>query len=143
MDELKHSIALHIMIHGGPSAQLAAFLVKLVDLVDDANAERKSTEATLLASVIAEAVAIHVERFVLAQLEQVGNLTDADLVSRIRQRADGILMTIGVGKRHKENQDKIAVKNAMLSAAAAALRELSLLTKKEYPAFTDCQGNQL
>ena len=33
--ELKHSIRIHVLIMAGPSQQLCAFLVKVIDLVED------------------------------------------------------------------------------------------------------------
>lgn len=133
MQELKHSIQTHLTICGGPTPQLAVFLIKIVDLVEDEDAERKRIETNALAYAIAESVALHIQR-------HVDGIEDKHktnpLYQRVKQRADNILITMG---QCRSAADKTAAKNAVLAAAAATIAELELLTGKKYPSLTNSE----
>lgn len=137
--ELKHSIEVHTMIHGGPTPQLAVFLLKVIDLIEDTDIERRDAETLSLAFIIIEAVAVHVQKH-LDEKEQEAKKGEHEFPAEISQKNGDILVAVG---RTRHMDDKLEAKTTVLKAIAVALRSLSSYTKANYPAITDSHKRQL
>lgn len=135
MDELKHSVRMHMLIFGGPSTQLAVFLIKLIDVMEDQDEDRRHTETLGLAYAIVEAIAIYVQKTIdnRYMMQQKAN---NPLPERIKQSGDDILITMGKFR----NRDKVQAKDAVLAQVALALDELGKFTKTQYPTLVSSQG---
>ena len=139
IDELKHSIKAHLLINGGPSQQLCAFLVKVIDLVEDDHADRKKNETISLAFNIIEAVGLHVQQAIDAR-HQVSVKSNVEMPDNIRKHSDEILIAIGKARGF---EDKSKAKTCILSAVGKALDALGTFTKAVYPTLFDIEGNKL
>lgn len=139
VNELKHSIKAHLLINGGPSQQLCAFLVKVIDLVEDDNQGRKKEETKALAFNIIEAVGLHVQQAIDAR-HQVAQKSNVGMPDNIRKHSDEILIAIGKARGF---DDKSKAKTCILSAVGKALDALGTFTKAVYPTLFDIDGNKL
>jgi hypothetical protein len=137
--ELKHSIRIHLLIMAGPSQQLCAFLVKLIDLVEDIDIPRRKTEALQLAFSITEAIALHVQQAIDAR-DRLSKQTDQNMPESVRRHADEIMIAVGKARGHT---NKIEAKNSILVAVGKALDALESFTKGVYPTIFDSAGNRL
>lgn len=139
LEELKHSIRIHLMVMGGATSQLAVFLVKLIDLIEDADPVRKNEETAKLAFALVEATALHVQQSVDARAAQAITRRQPFPTS-LQAKSDNLLIIIG---KSRGLPDKIVAKNAVLKEVAETLRALSNYTKARYPDMTDVSGNIL
>jgi hypothetical protein len=139
LEELKHSIKIHLIIMNGPSAQLAVFLVKLIDFLEDIDPHRRQAEMGKLAFAVVEAVALHVQQSIDTRAQQAqakGN----EFPNQIQAKSDNLLIIVG---KSRNLPDKILAKNAVLKEIAEALRALTTYTKVKYPEIADRAGNIL
>ncbi len=139
LEELKHSIRTHLAIMQGPSPQLAVFLVKLVDFIEDTDDTRRKSEMSKLSFSIVEAVALFVQQSIDQRAIQAA-AKGHQFPPTIQIKGDNLLVMIG---KARQLPDKIAAKNALLKEIAEALRSLSTYTKARYPDMTDVAGNIL
>lgn len=139
LNELKHSVQLHVTLMNGPSQQLAAFLLKVIDFVEDHDEKRRDSEIGKLAYIIVESLAVFVQRSI-DDRAQKAEAQDIKFPPRIKQAGDNLLVVIGKSRSH---DDKIGAKNVVLRAIADALRELATFTKADYPTITDSQRREL
>lgn len=137
--ELKHSIRIHLLIMAGPSQQLCAFLVKVIDLVEDTDIPRRQAETLQLSFNITEAIAIHVQQAIDAR-DKVSKQKGNPMPENIRKHADEIMIAVGRARSH---MDKVEAKNSVLQAVAKALDALGSFTKAVYPTLFDSAGNKL
>lgn len=139
LEELKHSIRMHLLIMQGPTPQLAVFAVKLIDFLEDDDVGRKNAEMAKLSFVIVEALVIHIQQSIDAKAQQAvikGHI----FPPHIQHRSDNLLVVLG---KSRGLPDKIIAKNALLWEMAEALRSLSDYTRAKYPTLTDISGNPL
>jgi len=132
--ELKHSVKMHLLIMSGPSQQLSAFLLKLIDFLTDDDENRVVTEMNQLSLSIVEALALHVHTHI--DKHQLGD----KIPQPMRTRADEIIVTIG---KVRSLEDKISSKYVILRAVATVLKQFGEFTHSNYPKMTDLQGNVL
>ena len=140
INELKHSIKAHLLINGGPSQQLCAFLVKVIDLVEDNDQNRKKAETIGLAFNIVESVGLHVQQAIDARHKTSKMKGDGLMPEAIRKHSDNILVAIGQARGF---DDKSKGKTAILAAVGKALEALGSYTKAVYPTLFDIEGNKL
>ena len=133
--ELKHSIRTHLVVMGGPTPQLAVFLTKIIDFLEDKNVERYCVEMARLSLVIVEAVALHVQQSIDARAAK-----DPNFPSSIRNKSDNLLVIVG---KSRGLEDKMVAKGAILKEVAETLRALSTYTKSKYPSITTADGKLL
>ncbi len=139
LKELKHSIRTHLMIMAGPSQQLCAYLTKLLDFFEDADAERRNKESNALSFAIIEGVALFVQNSIDERGEKAKALGQ-EFPQSIRKASDNIMILVG---QSRSLEDKIVAKYAVLRAMAEALRALSSFTKAAYPELFDSAGHPL
>lgn len=139
IEELKHSIRIHLLIMAGPSQQLCAFLVKTIDLIEDDDKKRRDQETLQLSFNIIEAVAIHVQQAIDARAK-VAKEKNNIMPENVRAHSDQILIALGNARGHA---DKSAAKTAVLSSIGKALDALSTFTGAVYPTIFDIDGNRL
>lgn len=139
LEELKHSIRIHLLINQGPTPQLAVFLVKLVDFLEDPDPTRKKTEMGRLVFSLVESVAIHIQQSIDARAQQAA-AKGHQFPKHIQDKSDHLLVVLG---KSRGLPDKLAAKSALLKEIAEALRSLSTYTKARYPDITDIAGNIL
>jgi hypothetical protein len=139
MQELKHSIEMHTMIMAGPTPELAVFLLKAIDFMEDEDADRRNKEITHLAFILIEGLGIHVQKHIDKKQEE-SKTKNIEFPDSLAQKNGEILVMIGK-TRHME--DKVEAKNMVLTSIADALRELSVFTKSNYPTITNSHRKQL
>lgn len=139
LNELKHSIRTHLLIMAGPTQQLCAFLIKVVDFMEDTDAERKLTEMEALSFNIIEGMALYVQRSIDERVEKA-KAAGTPFPDAVQQASDEIIVMVGKTRNHV---DKNQAKYAVLQTVGAALKTLGGVTKVQYPQFTDCSGNVL
>jgi hypothetical protein len=137
--ELKHSIRTHLLIMAGPSQQLCAFLVKVIDLVEDEDLPRRKAETLQLAFNITEAIALHVQQAIDAR-NRVSKEAGNPMPENVRRHADEIMVAVGKARSHP---NKIEAKNSILAAIGKGLDSLGTFTKAVYPTIFDSAGNKL
>ena len=133
--EFKHSVRMHLNIMGGPSQQLSVFLLKLIDIIEDSDINRRNKDLCNLSFCIVEGLALYIQRFIDTHAEKLDNHNNS-----LRQASDNILIMVG---KTRSLDDKISSKYAILKVLSDALRVLSTYTKATYPSFTDLDGNVL
>lgn len=139
LEELKHSIRMHLVIMQGPTPQLAVFLIKIIDFLEDNDNVRRREEMAKLAFAIVEAIAIHVQQSIDGRAQQAA-AKGQQFPTGIQHKSDNLLVVVG---KSRSLPDKITAKNALLRETAEALRSLSTFTKAKYPDLTDSAGNIL
>lgn len=137
--ELKHAIRFHLEIMTQPTAQLGAYLVKLVDFFEDEDSTRLQNEITLLAYAITEATAVYVHKALDERKERAEKQSE-NWPDEIQSASGNILVAIGLSK---SINDKAAARLTVLKAVAEALKSLGKHTKADYPKITDADGNVL
>jgi hypothetical protein len=137
--ELKHSIRIHLLIMAGPSQQLCAFLVKVIDLVEDEDIPRRKTETLQLAFNVTEAIALHVQQAIDAR-NKMSKDKGNPMPENVRRHADEIMVTVGQARSHP---NKLEAKNSILAAVGKGLDALETFTKAVYPTIFDSAGNKL
>jgi len=128
--ELKHSVNLHVNLCNGPTAELAMFMIKVVDFLEDNDKDRVELEIKQLAYLIIESLGVFLQRHIDKKLQNVENPPQSLL-----DASSNILVVIG---KQKHNKDFLANKGLVLAAMAESLRELSKFTNSQYPPITDC-----
>lgn len=139
LNEFKHSVRTHLVIMAGPSQQLSAFLLKVIDFFDDPNEEHRNQEMLALSFTIIEGIALYVQRSIDERIEKAKTVGQ-EFSSNVQTASNNILIMVG---QSRGLDDKIAAKNALLKSVADALRELSSLTKTTYPEIVDSAGKVL
>jgi hypothetical protein len=139
LDNLKHSIRTHLAIMQGPTPQLSAYLIKLIDLMEDTDQVRKASELDLLSFVLIEAVALYVHQSVNARAAQT-KAKGRDFPASVVTSGDNLLVMVG---KCRSLPDKLVAKLALCRAVAETLRSLSTFTNAKYPDITDINGNIL
>ena len=139
IEELKHSIRIHLLIMAGPSQQLCAFLIKVIDLVEDEDLPRRKAETLGLAFNIVEAIAIHTQQAIDAR-NVVSKEKNAPMPASVRQHADEIMIVVGKARSHP---DKVEAKNSVLAVVGKALDALGSFTGAIYPTIFDSARNKL
>lgn len=137
LDELKHSINLHWTVLGGPTPQLAAFMVKVLDFLEDPDKHQR--DMSVLSYSIAEAVALYVQRSVDDRAARAEN-QGITFPQQVKKQGDNILILMG---RVRSQEDKAEAKLVLLRGVADALRSLATFTKAVYPAIIDARGQKL
>lgn len=139
LEELKHSVHMHVALMNGPSQQLAAFLVKVLDFLEDPDEDRCNSEMAELAFIIVESLAVFVQQSIDDRARKATS-QGTEFPTRIKQAGDNLLIVVGQTRGH---ENKIEAKNVVLRTIASALRELSTFTKAKYPTITDNQRREL
>jgi len=137
--ELKHSIRIHLLIMAGPSQQLCAFLVKVIDLVEDTDIKRRKAETLQLSFCIIEAIAVHTQKAIDARYE-VSKKKSATMPESVRIYSDEIMIMVG---KARSFDDKVAAKNSVLQIIAKAFDALGTFSKCTYPTLFDSSGTKL
>lgn len=137
--ELKHSVKTHLLIMAGPSQQLCAFLLKVIDFLDDPDLTRVKEEIINLSYLIIEGLALYLNRVVQDKLDKAKSNKE-DVPHNLIQSADNLLIVVG---KSRNIEDKISAKNALLTCMADLLRQLEAYTKSKYVTLADSRGNKL
>jgi len=149
--ELKHSVYTHVTLQAGPSPQLSAFLVKLLDTTDDlcgiidgkqdreVALKRINEECALLAFHVIEALAVWLQR-VVDDRKAKARSRGENFPENVQHCSDGLMVLVG---RTRSFPDKLAAKNAVLRGIAEVLRALQTYTKSTYPEIRDVKNNLL
>jgi len=136
--ELKHSIMTHLVIMGGPSQQLCAFLVKTIDFIEDSDDRRRSDEIMLLAYSIAEAIAVRIVQSIEAKVSKaerdIKNIPD-----QVWSSVNAILNKID---ETRQMQDKCSAKALLLETVGHELDALGWLIGV-YPTIYNDKGQKL
>jgi hypothetical protein len=152
LEELKHSIRLHLLLQAGPTPQLCVFLVKVFDFIDDlykvlalADGHREellekiAKEMDVVSFSIVETIALFVQRSIDDRMTKAASQGQTAPES-VRRHGDEIFMTLG---KCRGLPDKIAAKNMLLKGVAEALRALATFTKASYPEIRDSKDTVL
>ena len=137
--ELKHSVRIHILLHAGPSPQLAAFLVKTIDFLEDKDPIQRKQEMLDLAFNMIEAIAVYTQRTFDDRIQK-GAKQGREASSELKARGDNILVVLG---KSRSLPDRIAAKNAVLRVTAEAMDALGVFMQATYPTLHDSVGNPL
>ena len=136
LDELKHSIRMHLLVMQGPSQQLCAMLLKMPDIMGDEDTTRRDKEALELAFVIVEGLALYVQRYIDDKASHASN-NNMEFPKNAKLAGDNILVAVGM---FRNNEDKVQSKNAVLRSVSEALKALSASTNNTYPEIYDSNG---
>lgn len=136
LEELKHSIRLHALMMNGPSQTLCAYLIKLIDILEDSDVERRNKELNILSYSIVEGMALFVQSSVDQRIEKA-KASGIAVQDSVRISSDAIIIAIG---QSRGLADKIQAKSNVLKVVSDALKALSVLTKAVYPEITDVNG---
>lgn len=123
----------------GPTPQLAVFGVKLIDLLEDDDKDRRESETAKLSLSIIESLVLHIQQSIDIKAQQAVN-KGHDFPKNIRDCSDNLLVILG---KSRGFDDKGLAKQTLLKSMAEALRSLSSYTKATYPAIVDANGNTL
>ncbi len=130
--ELKHSIHMHLVVMAGPTQQLCAMLLKIIDFIEDSDGDRRNKEVLELSYNIVEGLALYVQRSIDERADKA-----KDFPAHVRLISDNILVTVG---KTRGLDNHVVAKNAVLSAVANALRGLGTFTKAKYPDIINSAG---
>ena len=139
VEELKHAIRTHVVLMNGVSDQLGAYLLKLIDFLTDNNEERRIKEIAQLAYNISEAASLYVSGIIDSHINRF-ETERRSISDNLKRQNDQVLVEIG---KWRSSQDKIAAKNAVLSAMAKALNLFSIETGSQYPQLLGVDGSPL
>lgn len=123
LEELKHSMLLHMQIAGGYTDSLAKCSLKLIDIIEDSDSNHAADELEALAYILAK-----------------------DLYESVKDRCtkypelNSLIAALDLGESADQN---IENKNKHLKAVAILFRELGKYTGHEYPSITDANGDTL
>jgi hypothetical protein len=131
ISELKHSIIASVAICDGPTAQLALFLTKLIDFLEDTDIDRNTPEIEQLAYEIIVGVATYTHRHYVMLLKNPHKQT-------ISQAVDNILIAV----QQSRKTDYISGKELVLQSIAIASKELAPITKRNLK-ITNNKGVEL
>lgn len=133
LDELKHSVRVYLLITRSPSPQLATFLLKVLDFVDDPDPARRDAEIAKLSLHIAVGTVFIVHKM----MEHVMESTKDD---SLRVQSDELLVAVA---KTRQIDDPIVAKSVLLVQLAAAMRILGGKAKVNLPSILDCDGKPL
>lgn len=133
--EVKNSIRNHMVIAGGPSAQLAVLLTKLIDVME---CEERDSELNKLAFHITESIAVSLCRAFSETLE--ASKSGFGLHESILAKRDELLVAI---ESSRKNTDYIVAKHELLKIMATFLKTANIHSSSRYPALIDADGNEL
>lgn len=136
--ELKHSIMTHLVIMGGPSQQLCAFLVKTIDFIEDSDDRRRSDEIMLLAYSIAEAIAVRI----VQSIETKVSMAERDMKNIPDQVWSSVKTLLDKIDETRQMQDKCSAKTILLETIGHELDALSWLVGA-YPTIYNDKGEKL
>lgn len=139
LEELKHSVRIHLIVNAGATAQLAVFLVKIIDFLEDEDDVRRRAEMAKLSFAIVEAVALFVQQSIDQRASQAAAKGQVFPV-QVQHKGDNLLVVVG---KARQLPDKIVAKQGLLKEVAEALRSLTTYTKASYPEILDAKGNIL
>lgn len=137
--ELKHSIRIHTLIMQGPSPELAVYLLKVIDFLEDTDQARREAEMAVLAYKLIESSALHIQRSVDARLRKLA-ADNKPIPTQVQVRGDHLLVVVG---QTRSLPDRILAKDTVLKEIADCLRALSAHTGSKYPDLTDSAGRIL
>lgn len=123
----------------GPSQQLCAFLIKVVDFFEDEDQERRKQEMVALSFHIVEAIAIFVQQQIDVRAQRAES-TGNPMPEQVRKCSDEILVIVG---KSRGLANKIEAKNNVLKTVGGALDKLGSFMKATYPTIFDSNGDQL
>ena len=132
LEELKHSIKIHLTIFGGATAQLSVYLIKLIDFLEDTNVDRRRAEMLSLTFSVVEAAALRVNQSIITKS------TQPNFPPALRKQNDDLIFSIGA---NRNLSDKVVAKYAVLKEMSGALKLLSSYTGTNYPDITTAAGN--
>jgi tagatose-1,6-bisphosphate aldolase len=134
LDELKHSIKIHLLLMNGPSQQLCAFLIKLMDFIEDDDKKRKQEEIDSLSFSIIEGLAFYLHRYIDEQVSK------KEIPMYVKEASNNLLIKIG---ESRNLNDKIEAKYVVLSAISNSLKRLAEFTKSDYPRLFSAKGSEI
>lgn len=134
LEELKHSIKIHLLLMNGPSQQLCAFLIKLMDFVEDHDNKRKQEEIDLLSFSIIEGLAFYLHRYIDEQISK------KDVPTYVKESSNNLLIKIG---ESRNLNNKIEAKYVVLSAISNSLKRLAEYSKSDYPRLFTAKGAEI
>lgn len=129
--KLKSAIRTHMIVYNGPSQQLAAFMIKVIDFIEDDDEYRKTTEINNLSYIILESAAFYLVNFIHSNKERSHNLID---------QSNELLVSIGKTRNIKGSQD---AEQLMLYGIANLLRSMNKQFNVNYPAIKDHLNNTI
>jgi len=131
-EEIKHSIISYLAISGGPTADLGAISLKLIDVIDDILTNKSPcTELDMMAELVVKTMAQVVkERMdqMSAQFPALGD--DISTYTAALAGADGALRRSFIERKYM-----------YLGAIANAFRAMEKVSGCQYPVVRDLEGN--
>lgn len=137
--ELKHSIRIHALVMQGPTPELAVYLIKVIDFLEDTDQTRREAEMAALSYKLIESVALHIQRSIDDRLRKLA-AEGKPVPLQVQVRGDHLLVVVG---QTRNLPDRIVAKNAVLKEVAECLRALAAHTGSKYPDITDSVGRIL
>lgn len=130
VEELKHSVKLHLDMAGGPSTELCVYLVKIIDFLNEPD-EDHTAEMNKISFAIVGSLSIAVFKSVVKRVNDSEEVSPALLKSAER------LMEL---TKDMNPPDPIVAKNLMLDALSDVLVGLNDITGIEYPEISHAGG---
>jgi hypothetical protein len=135
LQELKHSIKLHLSMAGGPSAELCTYTLKLIDFLDE---NPDSKEIADLSYFILRSIAINISDVI----EKYAN-NDSKFSFAILKQGQVLKIKSDVDIENTKFDGVLSIKHDLLVEVAKALDMLKEHTKIEYPPIRDVSGKGL
>lgn len=139
LDELKHSIRVHTLVMQGPTPELAVYLIKVIDFLEDQDQIRRNAEMAHLAYRLVESTALHIQRSIDDRLRKLAS-EGKPIPQQVQVKGDHLLVVVG---QTRSLPDRILAKVTVLREVADCLRALATYTGSKYPDITDTAGNVL
>ncbi len=133
LDELKHSVRVYLLITRSPSPQLATFLLKVLDFVDDPDPARREAEIAKLSLHITVGTVFIVHKMMEHVMESTKD-------NSLRVQSDELLVAVA---KTRQMDDPLAAKSLLLAQLAPAIRTLGGKAKVNLPSILDCDGKPL
>lgn len=168
-DELKHSVRIYLLLFGGPTKDLAARLLKVIDILEDSNAseivddsngmrsaliKRRETESYLLSlaiiSDIADRLIIDVQNHIKWCKQTAFNMIRSktaepivdEHITKLELACNNLINVFYNTRRNPQIQCSIA-KNSLLNNIASTLDVLSASSGEVYPTIFNMAGTKL
>jgi hypothetical protein len=135
--ELKHSVRVHMTVTHGPSPQLAAYLTKTIDFLEEEDQTLRLHEIELLACSIIEGAAFYVQQAIDGTIRKAHE--KGTKAPKLKDLSDRLLVAIASARRTRD----MAAKNVLLTVLAEVMKELTLRTNSAYPVIVDKNGAEL
>ena len=147
LDELKHSIKVHMILSAKPTEQLCVFLLKVVDAFETNDKEVRDSEMANLSFTIVEGIATFIHKSIDERIQK-SKAIKSPFPQAVSHQCDEILILIGKGRQvisdvNSTFKDKQNAKNVVLKGIANALRALATQTKAVYPDLYDSSSIML